>query len=295
VSKKGYLENLVMQLATQQQQMLKTQEQFMAEEKQFRIEQRQTNAKHDQSIQRLEVQVGQLAKELSGRKQGEFPAQTIPNPEGHQQLQAVTVLNSGKEIGTNATTQSQISKMRVYPPPPFLQRLVKPKTEVKSQVPPHEATTSKVSEMEKVNAPPFPQSLVKPKKENKLLDIFEILRKVQINIPLLDAIKQIPSYSKFLKYFCTNKRRFKEHETMALTEEVSAVLLRKFAGDQGTTSKDLIHVPIGPVTRARAKKFKDVFNGLIQELWAQANSWRPIEHDPQRQQRIVTLIQVLEG
>jgi hypothetical protein len=31
------------------------------------------------------------------------------------------------------------------------------------------------------------------------------------------------------------------------------------------------------------------------ELWAQANSWRPIEHDPRGQQRIVTLIQVLEG
>jgi hypothetical protein len=66
-------------------------------------------------------------------------------------------------------------------------------------------------------------------------------------------------------------------------------------GDQGTISKDLIQVPIGPVTRARAKKFKNVLNGLIQELWAQANSWRPIEHDPRGQQRIVTLIQVLEG
>jgi hypothetical protein len=38
-------------------------------------------------------------------------------------------------------------------------------------------------------------------------------------------------------------------------------------GDQGTTSKDLVQVPIGPVTRARAKKFKDVLNGFIQELW----------------------------
>jgi hypothetical protein len=66
-------------------------------------------------------------------------------------------------------------------------------------------------------------------------------------------------------------------------------------GDQGTTSKDLVQVPIGPVTRARAKKFKDVLNGLIQELWAQANSWRPIEQDPREQQRIVTLIQDLEG
>jgi hypothetical protein len=66
-------------------------------------------------------------------------------------------------------------------------------------------------------------------------------------------------------------------------------------GDQDTTSKDLVQVPIGPVTRVRAKKFKDVLNGLIQELWAQANSLRPIEHDPQRQQRVVTLLQVLEG
>jgi hypothetical protein len=60
-------------------------------------------------------------------------------------------------------------------------------------------------------------------------------------------------------------------------------------GDQGTTLKDLVQVPIGPVTMARAKNFKDVLNGLIQ------NSWRPIEHDPRGQQRIITLIQVLEG
>ena len=117
--------------------------------------------------------------------------------------------------------------MRVYPPPPFPQRLVKPKTEVQPQGSPDEASTSKVSEVEKVNAPPFPQRLVKPKKENKFLDIFEILRKVQINIPLLDAIKQIPSYAKFLKDFCTNKRKFQEHEIVALIEEVRVVLLRK--------------------------------------------------------------------
>jgi hypothetical protein len=66
-------------------------------------------------------------------------------------------------------------------------------------------------------------------------------------------------------------------------------------GNQGTALKDHVQVPIWPVTRARAKKFKDVLNGLIQELWAQANLWRPSEHDPRGQQRIVTLIQVLEG
>ena len=73
------------------------------------------------------------------------------------------------------------------------------------------------------------------------------------------------------------------------------MILESIDGDQGTASKDLVQVPIGLVTRARAKKFKDVLNGLIQELWVQANSWRPIEHDPRGQQKIVNLIQVLEG
>jgi hypothetical protein len=78
----------------------------MVEEKQCQTEQRQTNAKHEQSIQRLEVQMGQMAKELSGRKQGEFPAQTIPNSGGHQQLKAAMVLRSGKVIGTEEIEQS---------------------------------------------------------------------------------------------------------------------------------------------------------------------------------------------
>jgi hypothetical protein len=66
------LKSIVSQLAASQQQMLTSQDQFMADERQFWIEQKQINAKNKQAIQRLEVQVGQIAKELSGRKQGGF-------------------------------------------------------------------------------------------------------------------------------------------------------------------------------------------------------------------------------
>ncbi|RDY05353.1 hypothetical protein CR513_10831, partial [Mucuna pruriens] len=44
----------------------------------------------------------------------------------------------------------------------------------------------------------------KPKSDEELLKMF---RKVEINIPLLDAIKQIPKYAKFLKELCVHKRR----------------------------------------------------------------------------------------
>ena len=47
----------------------------------------------------------------------------------------------------------------------------------------------------------------------------------------------------------------------------------------GKTSRDPVQVLVGPVIRARAKKFKEVLNGLIQATWAQVNSWVPIEGD----------------
>lgn len=45
------------------------------------------------------------------------------------------------------------------------------------------------------------------------------------------------------------------------------------------TSKTFIHVPIGPITHSRNKQFKEVLNGLVREIWAQSNLWRPIEGD----------------
>nr|XP_028954711.1 uncharacterized protein LOC114823375 [Malus domestica] len=53
------------------------------------------------------------------------------------------------------------------------------------------------------------------------------LAKVQINLPLLDAIKQIPSYAKFLKELCSKKKKFLEYEKVILSEQYSVVLLHK--------------------------------------------------------------------
>ncbi|KAA0047407.1 retrotransposon gag protein [Cucumis melo var. makuwa] len=59
--------------------------------------------------------------------------------------------------------------------------------------------------------PPFPSRLAPKKKETpKKEEILEMFRKVQINLPLLDAIQQVPRYAKFLKELCTNKRKTKE-------------------------------------------------------------------------------------
>jgi len=59
--------------------------------------------------------------------------------------------------------------------------------------------------------PPFPSRLrgKTPKVDEANQEILETFRKVEINIPLLDAIKQVPRYAKFLKELCIAKRKLK--------------------------------------------------------------------------------------
>ncbi|KAF1896137.1 hypothetical protein Lal_00042746 [Lupinus albus] len=65
---------------------------------------------------------------------------------------------------------------------------------------------------------PFPPQIIPSKKlgnmeelDKYLLDTF---RKVEVNIPLLDAIKQIPRYAKFLKEWCSHKRKLKGYRSI---------------------------------------------------------------------------------
>ena len=60
--------------------------------------------------------------------------------------------------------------------------------------------------MKKSMPPPFPQALRGKKGVNNPTEIFEGLRQVKGNIPLLDMIKQVPMYANFLKDLSIMKR-----------------------------------------------------------------------------------------
>ena len=51
-----------------------------------------------------------------------------------------------------------------------------------------------------------------------------MLRQVKVNIPLLDMIKQVLTYAKFLKDLCTIKRGLNVNKKAFLTEQVSAII-----------------------------------------------------------------------
>ncbi|XP_016681196.1 uncharacterized protein [Gossypium hirsutum] len=83
--------------------------------------------------------------------------------------------------------------------------------------------------------PPLPRRLVQCKEQEEK-EIFNTFRKVEINIPLLDAIKKIPRYAKFLTTLCTSKRKLLSNEKVSVEENVSTILQRKIppkCKDQG--------------------------------------------------------------
>jgi hypothetical protein len=71
---------------------------------------------------------------------------------------------------------------------------------------------------------PFPHVMTKQRKANHNSEIFETFKQVRINIPLLDAIKHVPSYAKFFNDLCTVKRKLNVKKKAFLAEQASVIL-----------------------------------------------------------------------
>ena len=85
--------------------------------------------------------------------------------------------------------------------------------------------------------------------------------------------------------------------TMEVNESLTRTLLPpnlRPVDENQQAFKDPLHVPIGPITRARSKKIKEALNGLIQEIWADSN----VGHSklgPKEDEGVIYLIQAIKG
>jgi len=55
----------------------------------------------------------------------------------------------------------------------------------------------------------------------------DTVKEIHINIQLVEALKQMPHYMKFLNDVLTNKRKLEELKVIALNEKCSAILKDK--------------------------------------------------------------------
>ncbi|KAL4315500.1 hypothetical protein AHAS_Ahas15G0191300 [Arachis hypogaea] len=98
---------------------------------------------------------------------------------------------------------------------------IKEEEEIYTPTPPKEVLKPYVPKV------PCPQRLGKDGKDSQFSRVLEIFKRLQINIPFVKALEQMPLYVKFLKELMTKKRNWREKETVVLTEECSANIQKK--------------------------------------------------------------------
>ena len=175
------------------------------------------------SVAKIEGQIGQLANQGGERERGKFPIQLVPNPKGQyvignsstpthgqEHVQAITTLRSGKQVDNQVTRPEEEEESQDKPAGEVGPDTIIPNAEDQSK--------------KYVPKAPYPERLIAPKKSSKYDDILEVFKHVQINIPFLDAIQQVPSYANFLKDLVTVKRKTNVSKKAFLTEQVSSIL-----------------------------------------------------------------------
>lgn len=74
---------------------------------------------------------------------------------------------------------------------------------------------------------PFPSRFRNAKKQYHEKKIVDTFLKVQFNKPLLDVIKKVLKYAKFLKELCTTKCKLKSYKVVSVRKNVFVMLQRK--------------------------------------------------------------------
>ncbi|GJT15752.1 gag-pol polyprotein [Tanacetum coccineum] len=92
---------------------------------------------------------------------------------------------------------------------------------------------------------PFPRRLRKEKEEAQQRKFLENLKQLNINLPFIKALAQMPKYAKFLKGLLTNKAILKEACMITVNERCSAILLNKLPSKEKDLGSFTIPCDIG--------------------------------------------------
>ena len=201
---------------------------------QFVQTQQSTNTEFRTALNDVRSQITKLTSSIGNLQQekGKLPSHPIQNPQGQNSVgvlgpsegtfehcKAVTTLRSGKVVDKTIQTkeptqdpQSETVRDDEVADKPYV-----PKTNVIEGEPKEDKATH-------VPPAPYPHRLRAPKKVNNHSEIYELFKQVKLNIPLLDAIKKIPSYAKFLKDLCTVKRKLGVNKEAFMTEQSTSLI-----------------------------------------------------------------------
>ncbi|KAJ9538031.1 hypothetical protein OSB04_030764 [Centaurea solstitialis] len=149
--------------------------------------------------------------------------EAFPRNEIDEQAEVFTTTRGGKVVvGPPMPKTNQIPNLQVIEPEV---ELPSPTTDVAREetVRPKEVTTPRVPARVPARVP-YPARLRKEKKEAQYRKFIELIKQVDINVPLVDFIAGVPGHTKFLKELVASRARMGTEEIAFLSAECSAVL-----------------------------------------------------------------------
>ncbi|XP_057487086.1 uncharacterized protein LOC130773154 [Actinidia eriantha] len=242
---------------------------FMQKQNDVNSQNAQTLQSHTQALNDIRSHLSKLTTSMgvAQNERGKFPSQPQPNPqgqhsvgssnEGHMEhLKAVTTLRSGREVDKTNTTGLRAAPIPSYGERPnvSVEKLEEERNVEKDESVENDQVGGKAHEGVGVRNNEEGKNVVKesrlraPKKPNHDAEIYKLFEQVKINIPLLDAVKQIPAYAKFLKDLCTVKRTLNVKDKAFLMEQVSSIIQAKTAPKYKDPGCPTVSIVIGATT-----------------------------------------------
>ncbi|KAK8516824.1 hypothetical protein V6N12_049536 [Hibiscus sabdariffa] len=229
------LENTLTQFMAQTSAYMERTDRFIQKTDAFMDRTKMKLQNHDATLKSLETHVGQIFQILSSRPIGGFPSDTeVAKGATHEQCKAMTT-RSGKILTQTSNKRGTAASPSAAIDTPA--EADEPAQTSEDQCDPHnttkgessaESSHAKPDKSEEIRPPPpFPQRLKKHKQDYQFKKFFDILKQVHINLPLVEALQQMPNYAKFLKDMVTRKKRIEKFETAAATETCLTLMHNK--------------------------------------------------------------------
>ena len=223
---------------------------FVEEQKVLNV---QTNQKIEavesslnRKLEHMHSEISRLSKQqLQGSEKGKAPFQSQQHQRGANEIGLTNVPNSRTDEVKAVVTLRSGRELKPTDP-----ALVKSDPTVVD--PPQEEQSPSREERKISVPPPFPQALRKRKSSVNQTEMLEVLWQVKVNIPLLDIIKQVPTYAKFLKDLCTVKKGLNVNKKAFLTKQVSAIIECKTPVKYKDPGCPIISVNIGSISVEKA-------------------------------------------
>ena len=153
---------------------------------------------HAISIKQIKLQVAQLSTTVNTRKPGTLPRNTVQNSKNDAHCMEITTRGGRQTIDPPmASTEENVRKDN--------DNVVKGSGEEEGSNGKDAEVPIKVIPMPRP-PPPFPQRLEKNIEDGKHRRFIKMLKQLSINVPLVEALEQMPGYAKFMKDLVTKKR-----------------------------------------------------------------------------------------